>query len=447
MKNILLSFGALLVLQCLQAQPVLTSDMHFAVGDTYRVDQYLDFLPIDPGPPGANQVWDFQFPDGEELIEGEPAIAVDPSGTPFADSTAVMASDVCIRSANNPNMSAYQYYANSPTYSHLTAMGWFEPGNTSFGNYEPPYNYLVYPLEYGDTYDFTYDYLSYHLDFGYYVMRDSGYVHVQADAWGHITTPLGEFSNVLRLKSTIVSHFWYRFDSGEPWTYMGEFTDNEYLWFHPEIKAPLMAITKFEDRGRLPSGGFMVSGVPTEAARHHHAASKRKTTENKEAEYFIRYLADYDFDTNGEEDPPVHEQHGFAAAGGDGQDRGGSISYSIGQIAYQSASSSSGSVSEGVQQAFEVFIITSVPELAAVALDIVAYPNPVRDMLVLSVNEDVSKQDLVYHLIDMKGSVLYRQVIHQNKNEISMQHLPPGTYFLQVAGAARERVLFKIIKH
>ena len=448
MKNTLLSFGALLLMQCLQAQPVLTSDMHFAVGDTYRIDGFLNFLPVDPGPPGENQVWIFQFPDGEELIEGEPAIAVDPSGTPFADSTAVMASDICIRSANNPNLSAYQYYANSPSYSNVTAMGWFEAGNTSFGNYDPPYNYLVYPLEYGDTYEFTYDYLGYHLDFGYYYMRDSGYVHVQADAWGHITTPLGEFSNVLRLKSTIESHFWYRYEAGEPWTFIGKFTDIEYHWFHPEIKAPLMIITEFEDRGQLPADGFLVSGAPPAIIRYNQGASKIKTAKNGEAEFFIRYLADYDFDPNGEEDPAAYEQQGFAAAGGDGKDRGGSVSYSIGQVAYQTASSSSGSVSEGIQQAYEIFLITSIPELATVVLDIAAYPNPVRDLLVLSVNEDLSKQNLVYQLTDMKGSMLYRQVIHQPKNEINMRHLPAGTYFLQVTGTARgQAMLFKIIKH
>ncbi len=448
MKNLFLSLSALLVLQCLQAQPVLTSNMHFAVGDTYRIDGFLDFFPIDPGPPGANQVWNFHFPDGEEMFEGEPAIAVDPSGTPFADSTAVMAADICIRSADNPNLSAYQYYANSPSVSHLTAMGWFEAGNTSFGNYDPPFNYLVYPLAYGDTYEFTYDYISYHLDFGYHVMRDSGHVHVQADAWGHITTPLGEFSNVLRLKSTNVNKFWYRYDVGEPWTFIGEFIEIEYHWFHPEIKAPLMIITEFGDQAQRSADGTLILGTPYAAIQQRYGAIKRTTTKHKKGEFFIRFLADYAFDSNGEEDPPVYDQHGFAATGGDSQDKGGSISYSIGQIAYQTASSTSGSVSEGIQQAYEIFIITSAPGLAAVTLDVSAYPNPVRDLLVLAVNEDLSNQSLMYQLTDMKGRIIYRQTIHQTKNEINMQHLPAGNYFLQVTSSSRgKNMLFKIIKY
>lgn len=246
MKKTGLILAMIFFVSSLFSQPVLNSSLNFTIGDTYRIDGYYDVPVIDPGEPGANKVWDFEEIEGEMFIEGEPAICVDPATTPFADSAAALASQICAKSQNTGELGPYEYFHTTSSFSDARAIGWYEAGNTSFGDYDPPYRYLSFPLSYGDSYDFNYDYTSYHLDLGYYYYRDSGYVQVVADAWGSIITPLGTFPSVLRLKVITVEHSWYRFDAGEPWMYTGEFTTTSYQWFAPDIKVPLMNIQQEE---------------------------------------------------------------------------------------------------------------------------------------------------------------------------------------------------------
>jgi hypothetical protein len=246
MKKTGICIAMLFFVSSLLSQPVLNNSLNFTIGDTYRIDGYYDVTVIDPGGPGANKAWDFEEIEGGMFIEGEPAICVDPATTPFADSTAAGVSQICTKSQNTGELGPYEYFHTTGSFSHALAIGWYEEGNTSYGDYEPSYNYLNYPLSYGDSYDFSYDYMSYHLDLGYHYYRDSSYVQIVADAWGSIITPLGTFPNVLRLKVTTLEHSWYRFEAGEPWTYTGEFVTTSYQWFAPNIKVPLMNIQMME---------------------------------------------------------------------------------------------------------------------------------------------------------------------------------------------------------
>ena len=234
----------LLGVQCIFAQPVLQNNLNFAIGDYYRIDGYNEVSNIDPGGPGSNLVWDFEVIEGQGFFTGEPAVCVDPANTPFADSAGASGASIAIKlyaSDDGP----YQYYQSDANSRQMLAMGWYETGNTSFTDYLNSYIDLQFPLNYGDGFDFNNELLMYSVDMGYYLMRDSGHVHVEADAWGAITTPVDAYSNVLRLKTTSVTHSWYRFDIGEPWMYLGEFTDITYSWYAPGIKVPVLSIFEF----------------------------------------------------------------------------------------------------------------------------------------------------------------------------------------------------------
>ena len=252
MKKTISCFVLLFCVQCLFAQPVLNNNLNFTIGDNYRIDGYNDVMFVDPGGPGGNQVWDFSVIAGEDFFEGEPAICVDPATTPFVDSTGAAGANIAIKLLNS-EFGPYQYYKTSASSREVLAMGWYETGNTSFTNYLNNYIELLYPLAYGDDFDFDTELLMYSIDLGYHVMRDSGHVTVEADAWGSITTPVNTYPNVLRLKTTSVIHSWYRFDIGEPWFYLGEFTDISYNFYSPDIKVPVLTIMEFlfdkRDRG------------------------------------------------------------------------------------------------------------------------------------------------------------------------------------------------------
>jgi hypothetical protein len=52
--------------------------------------------------------------------------------------------------------------------------------------------------------------------------------------------------------------------------------------------------------------------------------------------------------------PKAHSQSAIVVAGGDATGTGGKVSYSVGQIAFTYASGTNGSVTQGVQQPFEI---------------------------------------------------------------------------------------------
>ena len=244
MKKFTLLFISVLAVQALFSQPTLTSSLNFTIGDTYRYDGYSDVTNIDPGPGGANLVWDFGTISGGTYYEGESNICVDPSTTTFADSAAVANANICIRNEDDPTVGPYQYYECNNTSQNLLAIGFLMTGNNSFSTYTNIQTALEFPFTYGDSFNDTWELLMYHIDMGHYFMRDSSIVTVEADAYGTITTPAGEFQNVLRLKRTTIDYSWSNYGSG--WIPLGSFTDIQYEWYSPDIKVPVMIILDME---------------------------------------------------------------------------------------------------------------------------------------------------------------------------------------------------------
>ena len=78
-------------------------------------------------------------------------------------------------------------------------------------------------------------------------------------------------------------------------------------------------------------------------------------------------------------------QQAIPATGGGAESSTGSISYTIGQIDYGSASGTKGSMSQGVQHTYEIWV-TSVPEnFENINLIFSVYPNPTIDFLDLQI--------------------------------------------------------------
>ncbi len=53
----------------------------------------------------------------------------------------------------------------------------------------------------------------------------------------------------------------------------------------------------------------------------------------------------------------LHAQESTTASGGEASGDGGTVSYSVGQVVYGTHSGTTGSVSEGIQQAYEISVI------------------------------------------------------------------------------------------
>ena len=143
----------------------------------------------------------------------------------------------------------------------------------------------------------------------------------------------------------------------------------------------------------------------------------------------------------------LQAQTSVNATGGNASGSGGSASYSVGQLAYTTNTGTNGSVSEGVQQAFEISVVTGIEEAKDIFLNVSAYPNPTTDYLELKV-ENLQLSELSYKLYDISGKVYQNKEIGNSITKIEMQNLPQGIYFIKVIDTKnKEFKTFKIIKN
>jgi hypothetical protein len=138
-------------------------------------------------------------------------------------------------------------------------------------------------------------------------------------------------------------------------------------------------------------------------------------------------------------------QETIPASGGEVSGSGGSGSYTVGQVFYSTSTSITGSVSQGVQQAFE-FQTLSNPALTSVNLTAVTYPNPTKDFIILKIT-DKEINNLRYTLFDVNGKSIESDVIATSSTQIQMKHLAIGAYVLKVSQKNQSLKTFKIIKN
>ena len=138
-------------------------------------------------------------------------------------------------------------------------------------------------------------------------------------------------------------------------------------------------------------------------------------------------------------------QESANASGGDATGSGGTIAYSIGQVVYTTYTGSSGSVAQGVQNAYEIFTVDI--EETTLSISLIAFPNPTSDNLTLQIS-DFNKEKLTYQFYDIGGKLLSNGQVTGQQTEINTSSLPPATYFINVLNQEDKKVQsFKIIKN
>jgi len=145
----------------------------------------------------------------------------------------------------------------------------------------------------------------------------------------------------------------------------------------------------------------------------------------------------------------LQAQEVITAAGGNASGSAGTVSYSVGQVIYTTNTGTNGTVAQGVQQPFEISIVTGLEEAKGINLMVSAYPNPTTDFLNLKVDASnaLNIQLLSYQLYDMSGNLLEIKKLVGNQTSIVMSYLVRATYFLKVIEGSKEVKTFKIIKN
>lgn len=142
----------------------------------------------------------------------------------------------------------------------------------------------------------------------------------------------------------------------------------------------------------------------------------------------------------------LHAQETISVTGGNATSSGGSVSYSIGQIVSTTNTGSNGSVAQGVQQPFEISVVTGIEHVKEINLNCSAYPNPTTDYLILKV-DNYDKEIFYYQLYGMNSKLLENKKVKANETSIVMRNLVPAIYFVKVTIGNKEVKIFKIIKN
>lgn len=142
----------------------------------------------------------------------------------------------------------------------------------------------------------------------------------------------------------------------------------------------------------------------------------------------------------------INAQEAIAVSGGNALGNDGSVSYTLGQIAYTTNRGASGSDYQGVQQPFEILVVTGIEEAKGINVECSVFPNPTNDVLKLKI-ANYRYENLSFCIYDINGKLIGDNKVDGNETQISITNLIPATYFLKIIENTKEIKTFKIIKN
>jgi hypothetical protein len=141
----------------------------------------------------------------------------------------------------------------------------------------------------------------------------------------------------------------------------------------------------------------------------------------------------------------VQGQQTIPATGGNASGSGGSVSYTAGQILNSTISGSNGTVVQGVQQPYEISVVTAIKNTEDINLKCSVYPNPTIGLTKL-VFESPDFENMRFILYDINGILLQDNKVESRETSISLEKQSTGVYFLHIMKNNVEVKVFKIIK-
>jgi hypothetical protein len=134
-------------------------------------------------------------------------------------------------------------------------------------------------------------------------------------------------------------------------------------------------------------------------------------------------------------------QEGFSASGFDAVSTGGSVSSTIGQVFYHQWTENEGKINEGIQQPYEIFVVSVDDNLKT---SVLLFPNPTQDFVLLKMENNV--KDFSYTLYSMDGKWLEDQKIDQEETVLSLQKYSCNIFLLVIYKGNNIVKTYKVIK-
>lgn len=129
-------------------------------------------------------------------------------------------------------------------------------------------------------------------------------------------------------------------------------------------------------------------------------------------------------------------------AGGQASGASGKLDYSIGQIVYTNFSSSAGNLNEGVQQTYDIIILSD--ETLGDRDEAMVFPNPASESVVVKMKNSGDADR--YELLNANGKVLRTEKLMATETTLNIQNYSEPLFFLRVYDNTKKCKTFKLIK-
>ncbi|MFO0436751.1 MAG: T9SS type A sorting domain-containing protein [Sphingobacteriaceae bacterium] len=197
------------------AQPTLTSqNSNPLVGDQFEMIRSQS--PVSPGGSGANQSWTLTgFSNPTSVTITALSVSSTPSGSLFP------IANICLFDGTQ-----YNYYNNTINGQEIVGIATSNPP-ISFNN---PEQNLSFPNNYGSS---TFDNFEYTFILSNTTQTVVGSKTITTDGYGSLTTPFGNYQNVLRINTV---RTWTTYINPSLFSF---FSEQVFEWYSPNIHMPI----------------------------------------------------------------------------------------------------------------------------------------------------------------------------------------------------------------
>lgn len=136
-------------------------------------------------------------------------------------------------------------------------------------------------------------------------------------------------------------------------------------------------------------------------------------------------------------------QSAVVASGGDAVSSSGSVSFSVGQISNAQVTSSTGSLSEGVQQPFELFEVTVNEVLSQIGISL--FPNPALTEVIIEL--PTMQEGIKARFYSSNGSLIEEVNILSKSTSVNVRNWAASTYYVHLSDSSGNTSTYRLVKH
>ena len=126
----------------------------------------------------------------------------------------------------------------------------------------------------------------------------------------------------------------------------------------------------------------------------------------------------------------------------------GTISYSLGQVFYTYTGALDRTLAQGIQHTSVENVLATNEIIEITNQNIIIYPNPVKEILQLKVENYISADVKQFYLLfDLQGRLLKEDIIEDVNSQIDMTNLKSALYIFNVYRDNKVYKTFKVIKN